>query len=107
MPRVSKPMKIITLRIDEEEKARLEHLAERGNITLSRALREGAALYLNEVQAKLHRTRGGDVTYYGVRRNKAGEPINAPTAPNKRERALCDSLRRRSSQRWGRSGKRG
>jgi hypothetical protein len=34
--KVSKPMKLIALRIDEEEKARLEQLAEERNVTRSR-----------------------------------------------------------------------
>src|SRR5262249_17033396 len=91
---VSRPMKIITLRIDEEEKARLEGLAERGNITLSRALREGAALYLSDLQAKVHRARGGDATFLGVRRDKAGRPVNESSAPTGTERRLLNVLRK-------------
>jgi len=94
MGRVSKPMKIITLRIDEEEKARLEQLAERGNVTLSRALREGAALYLSDVQGKVHSARGGRTTFHGVRRDRAGKSLNDSSEPTKRERVLLDSLRR-------------
>jgi hypothetical protein len=87
-------MKIITLRIGEEEKARLEHLAERGNITLSRALREGAALYLSDAQGKVHAARGGRTTLHGVRRDRGGKPLSVPTEPTKRERALLVSLQR-------------
>jgi predicted DNA-binding protein len=92
MPRVSKPMKLITLRIDEEEKARLEQLAERGNVTLSRALREGAALYLYSAQGRLHRVRGGDTTFHGVRRDKLGRARNKRSSPTKTERARLNSL---------------
>jgi hypothetical protein len=74
-------MKIITLRIDEDEKARLEQLAEAGDVTLSRALREGAALYLNDFQGRLHRARGGDATWCGVRRDKDGRPVSKPSEP--------------------------
>src|SRR4051812_35128970 len=81
MTRVSRPMKIITLRIDEEEKARLEQLAEAGDITLSRALREGAALYLKDFQGRIHRARGGDATWHGVRRDKSGRPLSKRTDP--------------------------
>ncbi len=86
-------MKIITLRIDEEEKARLEQLAERGNVTLSRALREGAGLYLGDIQAKAHRKRGGDVTFHGIRRDQSGRPVGERTAPTATERTRLTSLR--------------
>src|SRR5262245_39694771 len=92
---VSRPMKIITLRIDEEEKARLDGLAERGNITLSRALREGAALYLSDLQAKVHRARGGDATFLDVRRDKAGRSVNESSTPTSKERRLLKGLRER------------
>lgn len=74
-------MKIISLRIDEEEKARLEQLAEAGDITLSRALREGAALYLTDVAARVHRARGGDTTWHGLRRDGTGRTLTPPTEP--------------------------
>jgi predicted transcriptional regulator len=47
---LSTPMKIITLRFDPEEKARLAELAREQNVTLSHALREGAKLYLQDLQ---------------------------------------------------------
>jgi predicted transcriptional regulator len=74
-------MKIVTLRIDEEEKARLEQLAEAGDITLSRAFREGAALYLRDLQGRAHRARGGDATWHGIRRDEQGRPLAKRTAP--------------------------
>ena len=86
-------MKIITLRISEDEKARLEQLAERGDVTLSRALREGAALYLKDVHGKVHAARGGRTTFHGVRRDRAGRPLGSPSQPTKRERSLLLSLR--------------
>ena len=89
-------MKLITLRIDEEEKARLEQLAEAGDITLSRALREGAALYLKDFQGRLHRARGGDATWHGVRRDSLGRPLSKPTEPTpvakRRSARLQDAL---------------
>jgi hypothetical protein len=93
MARVSKPMKLITLRIDEAEKARLEQLAERGDITLSRALREGAGLYLMELQAKAHRKRGGDTTFHGIRRDKAGRTMSEPSTPTATEIERLERLR--------------
>jgi hypothetical protein len=89
---VSRPMKLITLRIDEEEKARLEQLAERDNVTLSRALREGAALYLSSAQSRLHRARGGETTFHGVRRDKSGRAQNKRSSPTRTERARLKSL---------------
>ena len=47
---VSKPMKLIALRLDEDEKRRLEQLARDRNVTLSHALREGARIYLGELR---------------------------------------------------------
>ena len=81
MARVSRPMKIITLRIDEEEKARLEQLAEAGDVTLSRAFREGAALYLKDFQGRVHRARGRNATLHGVRRDKQGRPLSKRSEP--------------------------
>lgn len=93
MARVSNPMKIITLRIGEEEKARLEQLAERGNVTLSRALREGAALYLDDLQGRLHAARGGRTTLHSVRRDKQGAAVSAASTPTAREAASARRLR--------------
>jgi hypothetical protein len=86
-------MKIITLRIGEEEKARLEQLAEAGDITLSRALREGAALYLKEFQGKLHKARGGNVTFWDIRRDKQGRPLSKRSRPTPGELRRVHALR--------------
>jgi hypothetical protein len=93
MGRVSRPMKLVTLRIDEEEKARLEQLAERGDVTLSRAFREGAALYLSDLREKAHRAQGGEATFVGLRRRQDGTPAQARSEPTKRERARIRRLR--------------
>jgi hypothetical protein len=93
MARVSKPMKIITLRIDEEEKARLEQLAEAGDVTMSRAFREGAALYLKDFQGRLHRARGGDATWLGLRRDKHGRPLSKRSDPTPSATKRVVSLR--------------
>ena len=45
---VSKPMKLISLMFDQDEKAQLEKLARERNISLSHAIREGARMYLSE-----------------------------------------------------------
>jgi predicted transcriptional regulator len=92
MPRVSKPMKLVALRIDEEQKARLEQLAEERDVTLSRAFREGAVLYLNELREKAHKARGGDVTFLGIRRDDEGRTLNKPSTPTAGERKSLDSL---------------
>jgi hypothetical protein len=86
-------MKIITLRIGEEEKARLEQLAEAGDITLSRAFRDGAALYLKDLQGRVHRARGGDATWWGVRRDKNGRPLAKRSDPTPGESQRAASLR--------------
>src|SRR5438876_7871440 len=93
MARVSRPMKIITLRIDEEEKARLEQLAEAGDVTLSRALREGAALYLKDFHGRIHRAKGGDATWHGIRRDKNGRPLTKRSDPTSGELRRATSLR--------------
>ena len=49
---LSTPMKVIALRLDPDEKARLEQLAAERHVTLSHALREGARLYLDDMSAK-------------------------------------------------------
>jgi hypothetical protein len=93
MAKISRPMKLIALRIDEEEKARLEQLAEARDVTLSRALREGAALYLSERQAKSHVAKGGDATFLGIRRDAQGRNINKSSRPTKGELTRIRSLR--------------
>ena len=86
-------MKLITLRIDEEEKARLEQLAEQGDITLSRALREGGALYLEEQRAKAHRAVGGETTFLGIRRDTEGRRLSKPSEPSAGDRARVRGMR--------------
>ena len=86
-------MKLIALRIDEEEKARLEQLAEERDVTLSRALREGAALYLADLRERAHRARGGDSTFLGIRRDKDGRSLNRPSKPTAGEGRQARRLR--------------
>lgn len=86
-------MKIITLRIGEEEKARLEQLAEAGDVTLSRAFREGARLYLKEFQGRVHRVRGGAVTFWDVRRDSEGRPLTPRSEPTTGEAQRVARLR--------------
>jgi predicted transcriptional regulator len=85
-------MKLVTLRIDEEQKARLEQLAEERDVTLSRAFREGASLYLNELREKAHKARGGNVTFLGIRRDEAGRTLNKPSEPTAGERERVREL---------------
>jgi hypothetical protein len=89
MARVPKPMKLVALRIDEEQKARLERLAEERGVTLSRAFREGALLYLNGL---LERTQGANVTFHGVRRGKDGRRLNKPSLAQADERAALGKV---------------
>lgn len=49
---VSKPMQLVAIRFDADEKARLAQLAAERNITLSYAIRQGVRLYLDELSAK-------------------------------------------------------
>ena len=82
----------MALRIDEEQKARLEQLAEERDVTLSRAFREGAFLYLSELREKAHRARGGDVTFLGLRRDDEGRTLNKPSEPTSGEQERLRSL---------------
>jgi hypothetical protein len=86
-------MKLITLRISEDEKARLEHLAEAQDVTVSRALREGALLYLSDARGRLHRVLGGDTTFHGVRRDKIGRTLTEASEPTKSEVAVVAGMR--------------
>jgi hypothetical protein len=86
-------MKLITLRIGEEEKARLEQLAEERDVTLSRALREGASLYLGGLQGRLHEAKGGATTLHGLRRRRDGRALSEPSAPTRGELRRLSGLR--------------
>lgn len=57
----TKPMKLMTLLMDEDEKKRLQQMARDQQITLSQALREGAKLYLAEKRAAV-----GDRQWAGI-----------------------------------------
>ena len=85
-------MKLIALRMDEEEKARLEHLASERDVSLSMALREGARLYLGDVKVNLHRRKGEPVTWHGVRRRKDGTSIDEPKPATSRQAAQIRAL---------------
>jgi hypothetical protein len=86
-------MKLIALRIDEEEKARLEQLAEERDVTLSRALREGAALYFSDLRTKGHKSKGGDATFHGIRRDANGRNLNKASRPAKGELKRVSEMR--------------
>lgn len=53
MPKISAPMKTASylLRLTPQEKRRLEELARERNVTLAYALREGARMYLRDLDA--------------------------------------------------------
>jgi hypothetical protein len=56
----SRPMKLVTVWFTEEEKAFLDELAKRENVTLSRALREGAQLYFQDAKDWIEERRGDE-----------------------------------------------
>jgi hypothetical protein len=85
-------MKLIALRIDEEQKARLEQLAEERDVTLSRAFREGATLYLSELREKAHKALGRDVTFLGLRRDEEGRTLDKPSKPTSGEQKRAAEL---------------
>jgi len=92
-------MKLITLRISEDEKARLEQLAEGIDVTVSRALREGARLYLTEQRGRLHKALGGETTFHDVRRDKSGRTLTPASEPTKGEVATVREMRRQLQDR--------
>jgi predicted transcriptional regulator len=47
---ISAPMKVMTCRMNSEDKRHLEQLARERDVTLSHALREGARLYLEDAK---------------------------------------------------------
>lgn len=65
MPYVSKPMKLVTVWFTPEEKAMLDELAKRENVTLSKALRGGAQLYFKDAKDWVEKRQG---------EGSAGEP---------------------------------
>lgn len=46
--RMSKPMEVVAIRLTEEERDRLQRLADEHRVTLSWVLREGARLYAED-----------------------------------------------------------
>ena len=68
VPYVSKPMKLVTVWFTEEEKAFLDELAKTEDVTLSKALREGARLYFEDAAEKL-----GASEWVEARRGEGGE----------------------------------
>lgn len=59
-PGASRPMKLVTVWFTEEEKAILDELAKREEVTLSRALREGAQLYFQDAKDWIEERRGDE-----------------------------------------------
>jgi len=56
----SRPMKLVTLWMTEDEKAMLDALAEEQKITLSYALREGLKLYFDDAKDWIEERRGDE-----------------------------------------------
>ena len=58
MPYVSKPMKLVTVWLTEEEKAFLDELAQREDVTISKAIREGLQMYFDEAKGWIEERQG-------------------------------------------------
>lgn len=67
-------MKLVTVWFTEEEKAFLDELAKTENVTLSKALREGAQLYFEDAAKKIG---GGE--WLEARRGEGGDGGVQPT----------------------------
>src|SRR5438094_724948 len=93
MARLRKPMKLVTLRIDEDEKERLESLAERRDVTLSRAFREGAILFLSGLVERAKDGPGAHETFHGIRRDREGRRLTRRSAANKTDTEHLRELR--------------
>jgi hypothetical protein len=79
VPYVSKPTKLVTVWFTEEEKAFLDELAKTEDVTLSKALREGAQLHFRDAAKKLGTTRWLKETRRGWgKRCRAGVSCHTP-----------------------------
>jgi hypothetical protein len=58
MPYMSKPMKLVTVWFTEEEKAFLDELAKKENVTISKALREGVQMYFADAKEWIEDRKG-------------------------------------------------
>jgi hypothetical protein len=58
MPYISKPMKLVTVWLTEEEKATLDRLAKEEEVTLSKAIREGLKLYFEDAKDWIEERHG-------------------------------------------------
>ncbi len=58
MPYMSKPMKLVTVWFTEEEKAFLDELAKKENVTISKALREGVQMYFADAKEWIEERKG-------------------------------------------------
>jgi predicted transcriptional regulator len=58
MPYVSRPMKLVTVWLTEEEKATLDRLAKEEDVTLSKAIREGLKLYFEDAKDWIEERQG-------------------------------------------------
>lgn len=58
MPYVSKPMKLVTVWLTEEEKAFLDELAEKEDVTISKAIREGLQMYFEDAKDWIEERQG-------------------------------------------------
>jgi hypothetical protein len=57
----SKPMKLVTVWLTEDEKTFLDELAKQENVTLSKAIRGGLELYFKDAKGWIEARRGEEV----------------------------------------------
>ncbi len=57
--KVSKPMQVVALRLTEEERAKLQRIADERRVTLSWVIREGARLYAEDAGRWIDEQRAG------------------------------------------------
>jgi hypothetical protein len=60
--KISKPMQVVAVRLTEEERAKLQRVANEHDVTLSWVIRQGAKLYAEDLAKWLdERTRKGPI----------------------------------------------
>jgi hypothetical protein len=55
--KISKPMQVVALRLTEEERVKLQRIADENDVTLSWVIREGAKLYADDLAKWLEERR--------------------------------------------------
>jgi hypothetical protein len=55
--KISKPMQVVALRFNDEDRERLQRIADQYDVTLSWVIREGAKLYADDLSKWLEERR--------------------------------------------------